>query len=83
MVIRLNQKQPSDVLGFRSSCVNFIQCPICYGCRNYRDEDPDCANCTIHKKRDICDTKKHRADLISKMVLRPRIKIPNIEFKSK
>lgn len=77
------QKQQSDVRGVQIKCVNFIGCPMCYGCRNYNSADPDCAECTVNRKKNICNTNTHRSDLISKMVLRNRIVVDNIEFKSK
>lgn len=77
------QKKPSDVLGFRMRCTSFQACPMCYGCRNYRSDIPECQQCTVRRKRDICDTSRHRDDLIAKMVLRPSMKVDKVEFKSK
>ena len=77
------QKQPSDVRGHFTGCVNFVKCPICYGCRAYRSDIPDCQECMKNSKRDICNTNLHKSDVIANMVLKEKIKIDNVEFKSK
>ena len=78
----MRQKKPSDVLGAKMMCTSFQQCPLCYGCRSYRTDIPECQKCAVNRKKNICDTNKHKADLISKMVLRPSMKIDNVKFKS-
>lgn len=77
------QKQPEDVLGYRKRCLNYIKCPVCYGCRNYRTTDPDCETCKKSPKINICNTEIHKPGPISQLVPRPRIKLENgTTFKS-
>jgi hypothetical protein len=71
----MKQKSPGDVRGKRIKCVNFIQCPMCYGCRNSKDDDPECIKCNINKKLNVCNTQLHKTDLIAKMIKRDTIKI--------
>ena len=79
----MNNKTPSHVTGVKVQCVNYIKCPLCYGCRNYREIDPDCLRCTTNRKRDICNTNKHKTELIAKMILRPKIRFDEpITFKN-
>lgn len=78
-------KTPEDVRGYRTKCVNYVQCPICYGCRNYNNQDSDCSKCIEeNSKRNICNLKLHRSDLIAKMVTHSSLKIKDeqITFKS-
>jgi hypothetical protein len=64
----LKQKTPNDVLGVRKQCINYQMCPICYGCRNYRHDDPDCKNCAKDAKKNLCNTNSHRPELIDRMI---------------
>lgn len=76
-------KQPNHVLGKKTNCPNFVQCPICYGCRAYSTADLNCGKCTINKKRDICNVELHKADLINKLISKTQInfeKEDNISF---
>jgi hypothetical protein len=76
-------KTPHDVLGVKKRCINYIKCPLCYGCRNYRGIDPSCAECARNKKDNICNTDKHKPDLIAQFITKDRIKITKqVEFKS-
>lgn len=68
-------KQPNHVLGKRTNCINFAQCPMCYGCRSYSTSNIECEKCTVNRKRDICNTSLHRSDLIEKLICRDEIKI--------
>jgi hypothetical protein len=77
------QKTPDDVRGFKVKCVNFVKCPMCYGCRNYRSIDLDCAKCMENKKINVCNTNLHKSDLIAKMIMKDKIKLPDdVQFKS-
>lgn len=58
-------KKPEDVRGVQIHCPNYIQCPICYGCRNHSIGDYQCMNCELNPSN-ICDLKKHNTDLINK-----------------
>lgn len=68
-------KQPNHVLGKKTNCANFSQCPICYGCRSYSTSDIACEKCTVNKKRDVCNTALHRSDLIEKLISKDKIEI--------
>lgn len=78
-----------DVRGKKIKCINFISCPLCYGCRNYNSAYEDCNKCLSQdKKKNICNTELHRSDLISQMVSKTTIKfsngnvLENLEFKN-
>jgi hypothetical protein len=76
-------KTPSSSRGAQIRCVNFIMCPLCYGCRNYRSDDPECENCLKDKKFNICNTDKHQPHLIASFISRSQIQIKgDIQFKS-
>ena len=76
-------KKPSDVLGFVSHCPNFVQCPVCYGCRAYDSSSLECQKCLNNKKQNICNKKLHRADLVSKLITKTVVRIENeIDFSS-
>jgi len=68
-------KTPNSVRGVQINCHNYIKCPLCYGCRNYNHEDSQCLECAKDAKNNICNTKKHRADLITKFITKESIKI--------
>ncbi len=69
-------KRPEDVRGVRIKCPNFEQCPLCYGCRNFNSKYVKCVTCKFEgQKKNICDTKKHTAPLLSKMILKEKIEI--------
>ena len=38
-------KQPNNVRGNQIGCINFQQCPICYGCRAYDERFEECREC--------------------------------------
>lgn len=79
------QKTPENVRGYRIKCVNYVKCPLCYGCRNYNDYDPECIKCKdFDKKVNLCNIKLHRNDLVSKMVTNSTLDMHNkkVEFKS-
>lgn len=70
----MRQKIPQDVLGYQINCPDFCQCPICYGCRSYDPKYIKCLKCG-RKRKNICDTSKHREDLLAKMITRTTINI--------
>lgn len=79
------QKTPEDVRGYRIKCINYVKCPLCYGCRNYNIQDPECLRCKEQdSKINLCNIKLHRNDLIAKMVTNSTLDINhnNIQFKS-
>ena len=79
-------KQPNMVRGNRISCANYKQCPMCYGCRNYDDRDPECIECYIDgidgtsRNFNVCDTNKHEAWKLNVMITKPCVEFENITF---
>lgn len=76
-----NVKKPKtihDVRGKRIKCINYVSCPLCYGCRNYNSAYENCSKCiNENKKNNICNTELHKADLISQMISKTTIKLSN------
>lgn len=68
-------KQPNHVLGKKTNCPNFVQCPICYGCRSYSTSIIECERCTVNIKKNICNVQLHKADLIEKLITKDKIKL--------
>ena len=62
------QKTPHDVRGFIERCPEYHRCPICYGCRNFNPSVARCLECAKEKKKNVCDTKKHQADKIARLL---------------
>ena len=58
----------------KSNCIKYEKCPFCFGCRAYSTHDLDCQECAKEKKN-ICNTKKHRHDLINKMITKTKINV--------
>lgn len=61
-------KTPHDVRGFITRCPEYHKCPICYGCRNFNPSVARCLECAEEKKKNVCDTAKHQADKIAKLL---------------
>lgn len=65
----MSQKRIEDVRGYRISCLSFEGCPVCYGCRAYRNDDSECLICEAeNKKINLCKTHIHKGDLVSRFV---------------
>ena len=76
-------KKPSHVLGNILKCPKYIQCPLCYGCRAYKESDLDCLKCTKNKKRDICNVSLHTDTIINSFITKTNIEIEeDVQFKS-
>lgn len=72
----MKQKNPNDVRGVRIGCPLFEQCPLCYGCRAFDPQYEECVSCeTENKKQNICNTTKHRSDLLARMITKTRIEV--------
>lgn len=77
------QKTVSDVRGYKKNCINFLSCPLCYGCRRYSSIDQECEKCyRENKKYNICNKDLHKDDLIGKMISKNRITRDDISFKN-
>lgn len=73
-------KTKNDSRGAKYNCINFQLCPFCYGCRNYREDDPDCKECKEENaKYNICNTLKHKDAVINKMVIKQKISMEEIK----
>lgn len=69
-------KTRNSSLGAVKNCINFELCPFCYGCRNYSSSDLRCQECyEDNKKFNICNTEKHKGNLISKLIKKTNIKL--------
>lgn len=67
-------KNRNSARGAQIDCINFEMCPLCYGCRNYHYGDPDCQKCLQNKKVNLCNTQKHPASLIHRMITKQMFK---------
>ena len=61
-------KSIDEVLGFQINCPDYEPCPLCYGCRSYNPEYYKCLECSKNKKKNLCDTSKHRDGALAKML---------------
>lgn len=75
-------KQPNQVRGNRINCPKFVQCPLCYGCRNYSSHDLECIACKEENfKKNVCNKKLHKDDLIAKFITKNKVELKEqIEF---
>ena len=63
-------KTHHDVWGFEHNCPNYQECPVCYGCRNYDSSFMKCRHCAEAMKKNVCNRKLHRPDLIARLITR-------------
>ena len=70
----MKRKTVHDVLGWQKNCPRFVSCPVCYGCRAFDSSMISCEKCA-ENKRNLCDTKKHRSDLLDRMITREAIEV--------
>ena len=66
-------KKPSDVRGYQMRCPDYEKCPLCYGCRNYDDQYIKCRINCGNDTGNVCNTKRHQAHLIAKMLTREKV----------
>lgn len=78
------QKTVADVRGFKIKCKYFVKCPLCYGCRNYNSKYLECEECRRENaKKNLCNKELHKDELISKMIIKDRIKLTEkVDFKN-
>lgn len=68
-----------NVAGEKFYCPEYIQCPICYGCRNYNPSLRMCRE-LCKEKKDVCDMDKHQAELLGKFYAKKNVyRIPNMK----
>lgn len=75
-------KTPSDVEGYKSNCLNFQRCPLCFGCRRYSSIDPACVLCKENSKINICNKDLHKDGVTAHMITKNKIKLSNISFEN-
>jgi hypothetical protein len=78
-----NIKQPSSVRGNKIHCINYQQCPLCYGCRAYDSRDPECYECKLEddnrgKNYNICNKELHEGWKINKIITKNKIILDNL-----
>lgn len=67
------QKTRHSVWGAQHGCVNYQECPLCYGCRAYDSSYVKCQHCAEDMKKNVCDRKKHTDKALAIMIQRPVI----------
>ena len=80
-------KQPNKVRGNIIQCINFQQCPMCYGCRNYDSRLEECRECWEDgikpgQKRNynVCNTDLHESWKVNRMICKNTIDIKGIDI---
>ena len=69
----MQAKQPNQVRGNKIHCPNYVQCTLCYGCRNYDSRIAECRQCfeegNTGQKRNfnVCNKDLHTEDALNKM----------------
>lgn len=81
-------KQPNQVRGNIIKCPNFVQCSLCYGCRNYDSRIQECRDCyeqgiRIGQNRNfnICNKQLHTEEALNKMKHIHKIELKNCKIK--
>lgn len=78
-MIKIKSKKPQDVIGYQIQCADYHMCPICYGCRSYDPSYYKCIKlCGNNLKNNVCNIKKHKDDLIVKMLTKTTINIGDL-----
>ena len=69
----MQAKQPNQVRGNKIHCPNYVQCTLCYGCRNYDSRIAECRQCfeegNTGQKRNfnVCNKDLHTEEALNKM----------------
>jgi hypothetical protein len=81
-------KQPNQVRGNIIKCPNFVQCSLCYGCRNYDSRIQECRDCyeqgiRVGQNRNfnICNKQLHTEEALNKMKHTYKIELKNCKIK--
>ena len=83
----MQAKQPNQVRGNRIHCPNYVQCPLCYGCRNYDSRITECRQCFEEgnngQKRNfnVCNKDLHTEEALNKMKHTHIIQLNNCKIK--
>lgn len=79
-------KQPNQVRGNVIHCPNFVQCTLCYGCRNCDMRFNECRECHEQGKGgnrnfNVCNKNIHTEDALNKMKHTHKIELNNCTIK--
>lgn len=81
-------KQPNQVRGNIIKCPNFVQCSLCYGCRNYDSRIQECRDCyeqgiKVGQNRNfnVCNKQLHTEEALNKMKHTHKIELKNCKIK--
>ena len=81
-------KQPNQVRGNKIHCPNYVQCTMCYGCRNYDSRIIECRECFedgIRKGQNrnfnVCNKQLHTEDALNRMKHTHKIKLNDCKIK--
>ncbi len=83
----MQAKQPNQVRGNKIHCPNYVQCTLCYGCRNYDSRITECRQCfeegNTGQKRNfnVCNKDLHTEDALNKMKHTHVIQLDNCKIK--
>ena len=70
----MQAKNPNDVRGVRIDCPSYEKCTLCFGCRAFNPHYEECRQCEAeNKKQNICNTEKHKAHLVAKMITKTKV----------
>ena len=78
-------KQPNQVRGNIIHCPNFVQCTLCFGCRNYDSRIIECRECYRDGERgknrnfNVCNKKLHTEEALNKMKHTHKIDLSEIK----
>jgi hypothetical protein len=80
-------KQPNQVRGNKIHCPSFVQCTLCYGCRNYDSRFPECRQCyeegigNGNRNFNVCNKQLHTEEALNKMKHTHRIELTDCKIK--
>ena len=80
-------KQPNQVRGNIIQCPNFVQCTLCYGCRNCDMRLNECRECYEQGKVggnrnfNVCNKNIHTEEALNKMKHTHTIQLNNCKIK--
>lgn len=70
------QKTHHDVWGWQNDCPSYMECPLCYGCRNFDERIVECVeHCGENRKKNVCNTTRHKDDLLAKLLSKEIVKV--------
>ena len=83
----MQAKQPNQVRGNKIHCPNYVQCTLCYGCRNYDSRITECRQCFEEgnngQKRNfnVCNKDLHTEEALNKMKHTHIVQLNNCKIK--